>query len=504
MKRQLHTIIVSMGLFSCTIPNSTYAQCWQQKGSDLTGTEEYENSGTSTCISNDGMTVASGAPQYGNLNGRVIVHSWNGNAWVQKGTDLIGSPMERFGTSVDVSSDGNLMAIGARINSDSIPTSGAVRMFEWSNNTWQQKGTIIYGDLSGQGLGQFIDISDDGSTVAIGAPFRSIDMNNWETIGLVRTYRWNESAGDWEQLGTDLTGIQDGDWFGNSVSLSSDGNRLAVGASFSNVYGSYAGYVKVFIYEAGNWQLQHTFDGVTEEGLGEDVDLTPEGNTIIIGSSSNNDYAILAGKARIYHYDGMDQWNLVGEISGETSNCFLGRSVAINDAGDIIVVGGRVSANNQQWSDFGYMAAYYRAGVNQWEKIGEDIEGSAGQDYFGEYVAISGDGNTIAGGARQFDGDGVSNVGVVRVYESCVAGISETGYDSFSFYPNPSSGMVETDLGEFCPSVTINVKNAMGQTISSRNVSGQQIVVNLPETPGTYLIEMITDKGRSTHKVMKQ
>lgn len=504
MKTNLHAIIVSIGLISCTIPNSAFSQCWQQKGSDLTGTDEYENTGTSVCMSSDGMTVASGAPQYGNLNGRVIVHSWNGSAWFQKGIDLTGTPMERFGTSVDMSADGNLLAIGARINSDSSTTSGAVHMYAWDNNAWQQKGSTIYGNLSGQGLGQYIDISDDGSTVAIGAPFRSIDVNTSETIGLVRTYRWNETISDWEQLGTDLTGILQGDWFGSTISLNSDGNRLAVGAHFSHVFGQYAGYVKVFTYENGDWQLQHTFEGTTEEGLGEDIDLTPDGNTIVIGSeSADGDYDI-AGTAKIFQYDGIDQWNAIGEISGETSYCFFGKSVAISDAGDIIVVGGRVSANNDPWSDFGYMAAYYRAGSDEWEKIGEDIEGSAGQDYFGEYVAISGDGNTIAGAARQFDGDAVDNVGLVRVYESCVAGLSATEHHSFSFSPNPSSGIVETDLGEFYHSVVVNVKNALGQTISSRIVSAQQLSVMLPEASGTYFIELITEKGRSTHKIVKQ
>ncbi|OGS79170.1 MAG: hypothetical protein A3D31_04155 [Candidatus Fluviicola riflensis] len=492
-----------MGLISCLIPNITSAQCWQQKGTDLAGNDELENIGTSTCMSSDGMTVASGAPQYNNLAGRVVVHAWNGNAWIQKGTDLIGlTTFERFGTSVDISSDGNTLAIGARNNSDSATTSGAVRMYEWNDSVWQQKGSTIHGNLSGQGLGQFIDISDDGRVIAIGAPFRSTGAGTWETIGLVRTYHWNDTIDDWEQLGSDLTGIQEGDWFGNSVSLNGNGTVLAVGAYFSSVFGTYAGYARVFAFNNDDWQLHQTFEGADEESLGQDVDLTPDGHSLIIASGANNDDYLLAGKARIYHYDGIDYWNSRGEISGETSNCFLGQSVAINAAGDIIVVGGRSSANSPQWSDKGYMAAYSWLGGDQWQKIGEDIEGSVDNDLFGESVAISDDGNTIAGGAKQFDGN-VSNVGLVRVYESCVASIKEKANHSFLFSPNPSSGIVETDLGEFYHSVTVTVKNSLGQIISKRTVSTQQLSVILPKNPGTYFIEVTTENGTSVQKVVK-
>lgn len=497
-------MIVSMGMLFLLVPNTIHAQCWQQKGADLPGNEEYENIGTSTCMSNDGHTVASGAPQYGNLFGRVIVHSWNGNAWVQKGTDLVGLiSSERFGTSVDITADGNLLAIGARTNSVSAATSGAVRMYEWNNNDWQQKGGTIYGDLSGQGLGQYIDISDDGSTVAIGAPFRSLGLNAWETIGLVRVYHWNDTLNDWEQLGSDLTGIQDGDWFGRSVSLSADGSRLAVGANYSSAFGGYAGYARVFALDNGDWLLEHTFEGSNEEGLGSDVDLTPDGNTLVIGANSNNDDYLLAGKAYVYHYNNTNQWEPRGSISGETSNCFLGESVAISDDGDIVVAGGRRSANSVQWTDKGYMAAYYWQGGDQWEQIGDDVEGSMDQDLFGEFVAISGDGNTIAGGAKQFDGN-VSNVGLVRVYESCLASLTETDALSLQFYPNPSTGIVETDLGAFHQSVTIKVKNTLGQTVRELETSGQQLSVTLPETPGTYFIEITTERGTSISKIIKQ
>jgi len=44
----------------------------------------------------------------------------------------------------------------------------------------------------------------------------------------VRVYA--ESGGTWTQVGADIDGEAAGDWSGYSVSMSSDGTRVAIGA----------------------------------------------------------------------------------------------------------------------------------------------------------------------------------------------------------------------------------------------------------------------------------
>ena len=46
--------------------------------------------------------------------------------------------------------------------------------------------------------------------------------------GHVRVYEWNDSN-EWIKVGVDLDGEEDGDQFGSSMSLSSDGTILATG-----------------------------------------------------------------------------------------------------------------------------------------------------------------------------------------------------------------------------------------------------------------------------------
>ena len=56
------------------------------------------------------------------------------------------------------------------------------------------------------------------------------------------------------QLGSDIFGSAESDYFGSSVSLSSDGLRLVVGASGSDgPFGESPGYVRAFEYTGESW-----------------------------------------------------------------------------------------------------------------------------------------------------------------------------------------------------------------------------------------------------------
>ena len=65
--------------------------------------------------------------------------------------------------------------------------------------------------------------------------------------GNVRVYEWNTTS--WRQLGLDIDGEATGDNSGRSVSLSSDGNILAVGAVYNDGNGTSSGQARVFKYE---------------------------------------------------------------------------------------------------------------------------------------------------------------------------------------------------------------------------------------------------------------
>jgi len=69
--------------------------------------------------------------------------------WVQKGTDIDGESANDFpGGSVSMSSDGSTLAIGSPNNDGTGTNAGHVRIYEWNNSAWKQKGMILTGNLA--------------------------------------------------------------------------------------------------------------------------------------------------------------------------------------------------------------------------------------------------------------------------------------------------------------------------------------------------------------------
>ena len=168
--------------------------------------------------------------------------------YFQKGADLDGEASDdRSGDSVSLSSDGTIVAIGAMhndgVNGD---YSGHVRVFAWDDDTssWEQLGDDIDGEASYDRSGDSVSLSSDGTIVAIGA--NNNDGNGLKS-GHVRVFAWDDDTSSWEQLGDDIAGEASDDFSGeSSVSLSSDGTIVAIGAMYNSGNGSSSGHVRVF------------------------------------------------------------------------------------------------------------------------------------------------------------------------------------------------------------------------------------------------------------------
>jgi len=105
-----------------------------------------------------------------------------------------------------------------------------------------QLGDDIEGEASDDSSGYSVSLSNDGNTVAIGAYGNDSNGND---SGHVKVYALSSSF-SWLQLGGDIDGESSGDYSGYSVSLSNDGNTVAIGAygNDGNVY--YSGHVRVY------------------------------------------------------------------------------------------------------------------------------------------------------------------------------------------------------------------------------------------------------------------
>ena len=253
-----------------------------------------EFSGFSVSLSSDGTTVAIGAPYAANSNadadaGATRIYKWNNSSWILLGSQINGLTVgELSGTSVSLSSNGTTVAIGAPyVNS----IAGATRIYKWNSSSWIMLGSQINGLAANERSGTRVSLSSDGITVAIGAPYA-----NYYT-GTTRIYKWNSSS--WILLGSQINGLAANEYSGYSVSLSSNGTTVAIGAPYGN---SYKGVTRIYKWNNSSWVLDKQIDGLAaNEHFGTSVSLssTSNGTPVAIGAPDANSSA---GTTRIYQY----------------------------------------------------------------------------------------------------------------------------------------------------------------------------------------------------------
>ena len=385
----------------------------RQQGLDIDGEAAQDWSGRSVSLSSDGSTLAIGASTNdgnGSSSGHVRVYMWNGSSWAQQGSDIDGeAAFDYSGTSVSLSSDGSIVAIGAINNDGNGSNAGHVRVYAWNGSSWAQQGLDIDGEAAGDRSGRSVSLSSDGGTLAIGA-----EENDGAGVdaGHVRVYTWNGSS--WTQEGLDIEGEAADDRSGGSVSLSSDGKIVAIGAARNDGAGVDAGHVRVYAWDGNYWIQQGlNLDGeAAGDESGISVSLSSDGSTVAIGAERNDGSGSSAGHARVYAWNGSSWTQQGSDIDGEAADDWSGCNVSLSSDGSIVAIGAR--GNDGNGSNAGHVRVY-AWNDSSWAHQGSDIDGEAADDQCGGSVSLSSDGSTVAIGAIDNDGNG-SWAGHVRVY----------------------------------------------------------------------------------------
>jgi len=334
------------------------ANGWTQLGENINGDFEDDYSGHSVSLSGDGLSVAIGSPNKDGAelafaasggragNVRVFKFDADNDTWIQRGENVNGEMLgDSAGWSVSMSFNGLTVAIGAIFNSESRDKSGHVRVFTFdeADNSWNQLG----GDFDGEGAkelsGWSVSLSRDGRTIAIGAPFNNDEQK--PNQGHVQVFHFND-AKRWVQLGDDINGEVKNDRSGRSVSLSADGLIVAIGSIFNSDNGLRSGHVRIFEYDGNGWtQLGVNINGdLAGDEAGHSVSLSDNGHVIAIGAPFNdgNSRSVLSNKGhtKVFRFDSFDnEWIRVGEVVGEKSGDWSGKSVSISSDGRTVAVG---------------------------------------------------------------------------------------------------------------------------------------------------------------------
>lgn len=140
---------------------------WVTKGEYILGTEDDDEIGNdfSSEMSKDGNIIVYGAPKWTNDAGKVVVmeYDYSSESWKQKGKTLEGeADGQQFGTSCSISGDGSVIAIGT--------ANEYAFIFQWdeSNSEYIIKGDLFDNDDGFGYVGKTILVSNDGDSVLIG------------------------------------------------------------------------------------------------------------------------------------------------------------------------------------------------------------------------------------------------------------------------------------------------------------------------------------------------
>ena len=436
------------------------------------------------------------------ISSLIVSQTISAQSWTQVGSDIDGEAAEdRSGYSVSLSSDGSTVAIGAYGNDGNGSDAGYVRIYKNISGTWTQVGSDINREASGDqyAFNGLISLSSDGSVVAIGAPWND---GNGINAGQVRIYK--NISGTWTQVGSDIDGEAAYDYLGLSVSLNSDGSTIAIGVPYNGTNPKLAGYVRVYKNISDNWiQVGSDIYGeAAGDYSGYSVSLSSDGSIVAIGAVCNDGNGDSSGHVRVYgNISG--NWTQIGsDIDGEAAYDYSGYSVSLSSDGSIVAIG--AYGNDGNGSDAGHVRIYKNIS-GTWTQIGSDINGEEDGDRSGISISLSNDGSIVAIGAMNNDGNG-SNAGHVRVYSwvGTTSVLNILSNVSISLFPNPTSGSVHIQTSPELIGAGYRVTTNYGSEVLQGEIIGFDTQLDLKDfAEGVYLIN-VGDKLQQSLKVMKR
>ncbi|MDB9705071.1 Ig-like domain-containing protein [Gammaproteobacteria bacterium] len=348
-------------------------------------------------LSGDGLILAySDGFMDSSITNKVKVMKFYGGEWSQLGNSLTsdGTGAGGFGNSVALSDDGTILAVGVT-RGDDLP--GLVEVFQYNSGAWSKLGSSIQGsEENGDYFGYSVDLSNDGTVLAVGSIFKG------DRQGAASVYQY--SSGTWSQLGSTLDGAAANDWYGRDVSLSGNGQILAVGG---DRHDNGKGHVRVFEYTSGSWsQLGSDIDGDNNQRIGRGVALSDDGSIVAMGSNGG-------GVGKVYQLSS-GSWSQLGldqtlNIDG-ADNTLLGLSTSMSNDGTIVAFG--APALSEVETGAVLTLRYTSGNWDYFDVLTDSVPGRAE----GWSSDISNDGTIIASGNYQTgDNKGRAQVGKFEI-----------------------------------------------------------------------------------------
>jgi hypothetical protein len=309
--------------------------------------------------------------------------------------------------------------------------------------------------------------------------------------------------------GGDIFGKAANDFFGSSVSISSDGLTVATGAI--GQYGTgMTGYANVFKFISGNWVKQggDLKGEAIEDQCGWSVSLSSDGSKVAIGAQRNDASGINAGHARVfyscYHTSSNikvarcfkykapsgDEIYTVSGIYEDIISNYAGCDSVITINLTINTVDVKVTRNTP------ILTANTSGAKYQW------------LDCDNGFSILQGDTN------KSFTATTNGNYAVEIIQKGCIdtsfcyditgIGLKEIELSNFVLHPNPTSGIVNIKSLNNYKELTVQVLNELGEIVIDKTFNNNdEIVLKINGPQGIYFVNLIYINTIERVKVIK-
>jgi hypothetical protein len=308
-------------------------KAWIEEGEKLRATDAVGESvfqGRSVALSADGNTALIGGDGDNEGAGAAWVFTRVDGIWTEQ-AKLIGSSATgkaHQGSAVALSSDGNTAILGGTSDDNGI---GAAWVFTRAGGVWTQQGAKLVGSgaVGAASEGRSVALSADGDTALVGG---STDDNNQGAAWI-----FTRSGQVWTRAGGKLIGsgsVGPVVYQGYAVALSGDGDMAVIGGHGDDYN---AGAAWVFTRSGDHWlQTGGKLSSADAAEQGFSIALSTDGNRLLLGAPND---AEGAGAAWEYRRSN-GEWIRVGKLRGlgASGNAQQGYAVAIS--GGTAVLGG--------------------------------------------------------------------------------------------------------------------------------------------------------------------
>ena len=479
---------------------------WALLGSEINATAASVESGYDVSITSDGNRIAIGTPGQDKMR----VYDLNiSNNWVLQGNGYgiyTSQTAQRAGHSVSINASGTVAVMGA-------PTGNKVWVFDVdpAGGTGHLAGNPLI--VPGTYAGGSVDIDDDGNTLVVGA-YKS----NSER-GTVLVYDFNGTG--WVQRGMTLSGVNNYDQFGFDVSMSNDGNTIAVGSkgwdSNPNNTTYEIGETAVYDWNGSAWVQRGTsIQGVNIfDQCGFSVSLSGNGNRMAIGYKGNSTATQAAGLVRIFDWNG-SAWVQNGDpIYGDGVSVYSGHSVALSDNGSILAIGAIQGTGpiNQFTNQEGQVRIYEGGCVVSTTVVTQNnntLTAVANASY--QWLDCNNGNQPIANATGQiFVAPNPGSYSVQITENGCtqtsacievlVTSVNDETIGNFNVFPNPTTNIITINAHQIIKK--IHVIDITGKYVLNINNSNTADLSNI--APGLYNLALEFDNGGISYsKILKQ